>query len=311
MDAIEVASITKVYHSAAENPVKALGGVSFKVPPGKIYGLLGPNGAGKTTMVKILTTMAKPDSGYARIHGFDVTQDPLEVRRRIAVVLQQVAVDGMLSVKDNLWTYAYLQGLSSKEAGERIAPILEEFELEGKMNEMAQDLSLGTKRRLQVAKIFISNAQVLFLDECTTGMDPFMRRKILERIRSQARSGKTVLLTTQVLSEAEELCDHIIIIHRGHTLAAGTMRELRRLSHQTFRVQLTFQRSGADAGALLKGLGAAEFKTEGDQVEMLIKGEEASLLDKLSAISRQEPIRHFEVRGASLEDIFVELVGKT
>ncbi|MBI2069863.1 MAG: ABC transporter ATP-binding protein [Elusimicrobia bacterium] len=311
MNAIEAEHIQKVYIGAGKEPVRAADGISFAVPRGKIYGLLGPNGAGKSTMVKILTTITQPSSGRALVHGFDVARQPLDVRRHIAVVLQQTAVDGMLTVEDNLKTYAYLHGLPKQEAGKRIAAILEEFELGYKTREMAQDLSQGTKRRLQVAKIFLTDAPVVFLDECTTGMDPFMRRRVLERVRREAKNGKTVLLTTQVLSEAEELCDHIMIIHQGKTLASGNLRELRRLSKQTFRVRITFAQADGNLNGLLQNLKPAELNIEGENADLLFKGEEeTSLLDHLAAVSRKAPIKNFEVRGASLEDIFVDLVGE-
>jgi ABC-2 type transport system ATP-binding protein len=185
--------------------------------------------------------------------------------------------------------------------------LLEEFELGSQARETVQHLSLGTKRRIQVAKIFMVDSPVIFLDESTTGMDPLMRRRVLDRIRQEAKKGRTVLLTTQVLSEAEELCDTIMIINRGKNLASGSLQDLRRLSNRMFRVNMTFTRE-ADFQRLLQPLNPAELRVDGDSVEMLFKGEEALLLDKLAGIARSVPIRHFEVQGAGLEEIFVELV---
>jgi ABC-2 type transport system ATP-binding protein len=132
---------------------------------------------------------------------------------------------------------------------------------------------------------------------------------VLDRIKREARNGRTVLLTTQVLSEAEELCDRIMIVHQGKTLAAGSLQELRRLSTQVFRVSLTFA-TGRDMREHLQSLDPVDLRIEGERVELVFKGEEALLLGRLADLSRVVPIRHFEVRGAGLEDIFVELVGE-
>jgi ABC-2 type transport system ATP-binding protein len=293
MNVISVEDVRKVYAGGAAQPVRAVDGVSCEVPKGQIFGLLGPNGAGKTTLVKILTTVTVPTSGQARICGFDVVRQALDVRRQIAVVLQQTAVETLLTVEDNLRIYAYLHGVSAAEVQKRMDAVLDEFDLREKARETVQDLSLGTKRRVQVAKVFMVDSPVLFLDECTTGMDPLMRRRVLDRIRREARNGRTVLLTTQVLSEAEELCDRIMIMNHGKTLAAGNLQELRRLSTQMFRVTLTFAQD-RDVREQLELLHPVELRSEGERVEM----------------SRVSPIRHFEVRGAGLEDIFVDLVAE-
>jgi ABC-2 type transport system ATP-binding protein len=307
MNAITVEDIRKIYRGAGTEPVRAVDGVSFAVSQGQIYGLLGPNGAGKTTLVKILTTLTAPTSGRADIFGFDLVHQALDVRRQIVAVLQQTAVDGLLTVEDNLRIYAYLHGVGAEETRTRMATLLEEFELADQARQTVQHLSLGTKRRIQVAKIFMVDSPVIFLDESTTGMDPLMRRRVLDRIRLEAKSGRTVLLTTQVLSEAEELCDTIMIINRGKTLASGTLQDLRRLSNRMFRVTMSFARDG-DFQQLLQPLNPASLKVDGDTVDMLFKGEEAQLLGKLAEVARTVPIRHFEVQGAGLEEIFVELV---
>jgi len=308
MNAIEVKDLKKVYRSNRDEPVRALDGISFLVPQGCVFGLLGPNGAGKSTLVKILTTITSPTSGEATVLGRDVTRSPLEVRRQIAVVLQQTAVESLLTVQDNLLIYAYLHGVGRREAWKRMRSLVEEFDLADKLGETVYDLSIGTKRRVQVAKIFMLDSPVIFLDEATTGMDPFMKRRVMDRIRLEARNGRTVLLTTQVLSEAEQLCDTILIIDRGRTLASGTLQDLRRLSEQMFRVSLSFAGMDGDLVGRLEALKPVELKADGKSVEMLFRGKEASLLGELADISRSVPITHFEIRGADLEEIFMALV---
>ncbi len=167
--------------------------------------MLGPNGAGKSTLVKILSTITAPTSGRVHVLGRDVTREPQAVRKAMAVVLQQTAAESMLTVRDNLLIYAYLHGMSAAEAQKRASAIAEEFDLAGRLRDTVQELSIGTKRRIQVAKIFMLDTPLLILDEATTGMDPFMKRRVLDRLRAEVRKGRTILLTTQVLSEAEEL----------------------------------------------------------------------------------------------------------
>ena len=307
MNAIEVENIRKVYRSKDRETV-ALDGVSFEVPQGTIFGLLGPNGAGKTTLVKILTTITPPAGGHARIMGCDVARNPLEVRRRIAVVLQQTAVDGLLTVQDNLLIYAYLHHVPRHEAWKRMQAVVEEFELGEQLGQTVYDLSIGTKRRVQVAKIFMVDSPVIFMDEATTGMDPFMKRRVMDRIVAESRKGRTVLMTTQVLSEAEQLCDTILIIDRGRILASGTLEDLRRLSEQMFRVSLTFAAMDDNLASRLRDLQPVEFKVTGKSVEMLFRGTEASLLGELADVARTVPITQFEIHGADLEEIFMALV---
>ena len=306
--AVEVEDLHKSYRAKRGEPVHALNGVSFEVPAGRIHGLLGPNGAGKSTLVKLLSTISTPTSGRASVLGHDVVRDPLGARRQMAVVLQQAAAENLLNVRDNLAIYAALHGVPRELARRRIAAIVEEFELGDKLKTTVQELSLGTKRRIQVAKIFLLDAPLIVLDEATTGMDPLMRRRVLDRLRAEARQGRTILLTTQVLSEAEELCETIMILDRGRAMASGTLAELRRRATQTFRVSLVLAKPSPEAVALLGTLGAAELRVDGAIAELSFHGEESSLLAKLAELSRSVPIAQFEVRGPSLEEIFVSLV---
>ena len=310
MNAIEVSELTKVYRSKAAESIEALAGVSFQVEQGQIYGLLGPNGAGKSTLVKIVSTITTPTSGTAAVMGHDVVRRPLDARRQLAVVLQQTAAENLLTVRDNLLIYAYLHGVGSAEAQRRLQAVSDDFDLSERMRDTVQELSLGTKRRIQVAKVFMLDSPVIILDEATTGMDPLMKRRVMDRLRTEAENGRTILLTTQVLSEAEELCDKIMILDRGRAMAAGTLRELRRRSANLFRVSLTFADSNGNLETSLRSLNPLELEVDGHNVEMVFRGEEASLLGKLAEISRDLPIMHFEVRGPTLEEIFITLMGE-
>jgi ABC-2 type transport system ATP-binding protein len=310
-NAIEIQDLRKFYRSKGAEPVKALDGVSLQVPQGRIHGLLGPNGAGKSTLVKILSTITPPTSGHAGVMGFDVVQQSLAARKQLAVVLQQTATENLLTVRDNLLIYAYLHGVKSHAAQQRANAVAEEFELGGLLRDTVQELSLGTKRRIQVAKIFMLDTPVIILDEATTGMDPLMKRRVMDRLRQEARNGRTILLTTQVLSEAEELCESIMIIDHGRSMASGTLPELRKLSTHMFRVNLTFAETNDGLVRRLEALKPVQLEVNGKTVEMVFQGEESSLLGNLAEISRDTPILQFEVRGPTLEEIFIALMKET
>lgn len=208
-NALEVLDVHKTYRTRNGEVVHALNGISFQVPQGRIYGLLGPNGAGKSTLVKILSTITPLSSGRASVLGFDVTQQPLAVREQLAVVLQHTATENLLTVRDNLLIYAYLHGIKPAVAQQRLNAIVDEFELGERLRDAVQELSLGTKRRIQVAKIFMLETPLIILDEATTGMDPLMKRRVMDRLRAEARNGRTILLTTQVLSGAHGRLQHV------------------------------------------------------------------------------------------------------
>lgn len=307
-NAIEVADVHKTYHARNGELVHALNGISFQVPQGRIYGLLGPNGAGKSTLVKILSTITPLTSGRASVMGFETVRQPQAVREQLAVVLQQTATENLLTVRDNLLIYAYLHGVKSAVAQQRLRAVVDEFELGDRLRDTVQELSLGTKRRIQVAKIFMLEAPVIILDEATTGMDPLMKRRVMDRLRAEVRNGRTILLTTQVLSEAEELCESIMILDHGREMASGSLRELRKLSTHIFRVSLMFAGADGDLMGRLQKLNPVELQVDGNSAEMVFHGEEASLLGKLADLSRETPILQFEVRGPTLEEVFIALM---
>lgn len=176
---IEVENLVKVYRSGSRDEVRAVDGMSFTVTKGTIFGLLGPNGAGKSTMLRVLTTLSRATSGSVRILGVDVREKPLEVRRRLSAVLQDTAVELFLSVRDNLMTYARFHGLPNRTAITRADSVMQKFQLTSESDRKVQDLSGGFKRRVQVAKVFMVETPVLFLDEFSTGMDPILKREVM------------------------------------------------------------------------------------------------------------------------------------
>ncbi|HEV2385776.1 MAG TPA: ABC transporter ATP-binding protein [Candidatus Acidoferrales bacterium] len=307
---LEVRNLVKQYNVRGRPPVRAVDGISFAVRRGSIFGLLGPNGAGKTSLLKTLTTLLAPSGGRAEVEGFDVAAQPLEVRRRIALVLQETAVELFLSVRDNLLTYARFRGLGGGRARQRVEEVMERFHLTEHAHRKAQDLSGGTRRRVQVAKVFLTNTPVVFLDEFSTGMDPRLKRAVMDLLRAEAAGGRTIVLTTQVLGEAEELCDDILIMNRGRQVARGDLHSLKLLSAGVYEVALTFE---VLPDAIEEAVGALEplrARLSQNTVEFAIKAEEARVLGIVTELAKLGRALHVEVSGASLEDVFLQLTGE-
>ena len=313
--ALEVDNIVKVYPArrnglfgARREPVRAIDGLSFNVPRGSIFGMLGPNGAGKTTLLKILATLLQPSSGHARIESFDVVERPLEVRRRMSMVLQETAGEMFLSVRDNLLTYARFHGLAEAEGG--AAENMQLFDLTTEADRKVQDLSGGFRRRVQVAKVFLVKTPVLFLDEFSTGMDPILKRAVMDALRKESARGRTIVLTTQILSEAEELCDDILILNKGRQIARGDLHALKLLSQDVYEVAITFESLPAGIEHEIAAQHPVRSRINGNTLEFCVKAREAEALEIVAALAKKGRVLRVEIGGASLEDIFVELTQK-
>ncbi len=305
--ALSVENLVKVYRRRGQPEVRAVDGLSFSVRRGQIFGLLGPNGAGKSTTLKILTTLVQPTAGRAAVLGHEVTSRPLQVRRSISAVLQEHAVEMFLSVRDNLLTFARFHGIAAAEARRRANDVIASFRLGPELDRKAQDLSGGYRRRVQVAKIFMVDTPVLFLDEFSTGMDPVLKRRVMEMLRAEARRGRTIVLTTQILSEAEELCDDILIIHRGRQVARGDLHALKLLSEGVYEVVLTFDSVPPGIEERLRPLAPLRLDVNHNTVKMAVKADEVRVLEHVTDLARSSRPLRIELSGASLEDVFVQL----
>ena len=220
--AIEVRGLRKSYTA-----VQVLKGVDFDVARGSIFALLGSNGAGKTTIVRILSTLLKPDGGTARVDGFDVLSQPARVRESISLTGQFAAVDEILTGRENLVMIAELRHV--KGPGTVADELLERFGLAEAGGRRVSTYSGGMRRRLDIAMSLIGDPRIIFLDEPTNGLDPEGRIEVWQVVQGLADSGTTVLLTTQYLDEAEKLADRIAILHDGTIIVSGTLEELRKL----------------------------------------------------------------------------------
>jgi ABC-2 type transport system ATP-binding protein len=220
--AIQVHGLQKSYQK-----LQVLKGVDFDVARGSIFALLGSNGAGKTTIVRILTTLLKPDDGTTRVDGFDVLSQPARVREAISLTGQFAAVDEILTGRENLIMVAKLRHV--KSVGKVADDLLERFGLADAAGRRVSTYSGGMRRRLDIAMSLVGNSPIIFLDEPTTGLDPEGRIEVWQVIQNLADSGTTVFLTTQYLDEAEKLANRIAILHEGTIIVSGTLEELRKL----------------------------------------------------------------------------------
>jgi len=294
--------------------VTALDGVDLTVPTGSVLGLLGPNGAGKTTIVRILTTLLRPDEGSAEVAGVDVLKRPRDVRRRIGLSGQYAAVDEYLTGFENLDMIGRLYHLGARRSRERARELLASFRLEDAADRPSKTYSGGMRRRLDLAGALVANPPVIFLDEPTTGLDPRGRADMWEVIQNLVAGGTTLLLTTQYLEEADLLADEIVVIDHGRIIAQGTSDQLKSQVGGE-RLELTVQDGGRldEAARLLEPLGVSPAVldvsrrgllmpvTGGAQVltEALRRLDEASLV--LDDVGLRRP---------TLDDVFLSLTGR-
>jgi ABC-2 type transport system ATP-binding protein len=293
--------------------VEAVRGVSFEIEQGELYGLLGPNGAGKTTTIKMLITLLIPTKGTASVLGFDVVKDAREVRKRIGYVFGgERGVYERLSGLDNLRYFAELYGVPPKEIRPRIDYLLDLVGLKGREKERAEGYSRGMKQRLHIARGLLHDPPVVFLDEPTIGLDPVGARELRATIASLADAGKTILLTTHYMFEADALCDRIAVINRGEIVAQGTPADLKRGVAEGAVVEVEVFGLPEGTAERVRGLtGVLSVSVEErEQAQVLIVQTQSDLelthsilgtLDgaNVGRISRREP---------TLEDAYVSLV---
>jgi ABC-2 type transport system ATP-binding protein len=224
MSCIEIHALSKSYNS-----VVAVDAIDLNVKSGQVFGFLGPNGAGKSTVIKLLTTLIQPNNGTISVLGINALEEPLEIRKKIGVVLQQPSYEPTLSVEKSLEKYGMMWNIDKKTRKKRTEQLLESFELTEIRKKNMEDLSIGQRRRVQVAREFMHDMDLLFLDEPTVGLDPSARRKLLDFLKNKVKeTGMTIFYTTHVLTEAEYLCDNIAIINNGKIITVDSPNELKK-----------------------------------------------------------------------------------
>jgi ABC-2 type transport system ATP-binding protein len=320
---VDARGVERVYR-AKPRPIRALDGIDLQVEPGELFGLLGPNGAGKTTLIKILTTLLLPTGGSARVFGFDVARETKRIRRIMNMVAGgEQSGYGILTVREQLWMFSQFYGLPTFDGWRRVDELIGIVGLDGQRLQKVSSLSTGQRQKMNLARGLLNDPWILFLDEPTLGLDVSAARSVRELVVEwrAAAPGRTVLLTTHYMAEADELCDRIAIVDRGRILHVGTSAELKRLVQREsiFRLELDRLQGGVHALARLPGVvsavddGAQAGATGGRQtvVVRLVLGDDAALGGvvgalgplgaRIVALQKSEP---------SLEDVFVELVGR-
>ncbi|SRR5579875_585855 len=304
MLSVEARSLSKSYGN-----VPAVDSIDLSVGPGKIFGFLGPNGAGKTTTIKLLTTLIPPTSGRVSILGIDASRDPLGIRKKIGVVLQQPSYEPNLTVERSLEKYGMMWDVDSRTRRERTEELLAAFDLEDIRKKKNDDISIGQRRRVQVAREFMHDMDLLFLDEPTVGLDPSARRGLLDYIRGKVRDGLTIFFTTHILEEAEYLCDEIAIINRGRIIAVDTPDELKNKfgREKTIKIRLG---GTHDISSMLEGLASYDIShDEGTVITIHSADSERALARILQVLSSNNiGVEDLSVVPTSLEEIFLKVV---
>jgi ABC-2 type transport system ATP-binding protein len=308
--AIEAENLFKTY----PGDLRALDGLSFAVEEGTVFGLLGPNGAGKSTAVRIVTTLARPDSGSARVAGHDVLADPAKVRNAIGVVGQRAGADREATARENLRLSARLHGMRGTEREARIDELLERFGLSEAADRIVRGFSGGMERRLDIALALVHRPRVLFLDEPTTGLDPEVRADMWHEIERLGREeGMTVLLTTHYLEEADRLAAQLAIVDRGKVVATGSPDELKReLSGDAVQVELDQAQLNGARPVLERIAGIAEVSVDGRTVRARAEDGARAVPAVLAALDTHGvAVASVTVARPSLDDVYLRYAGRS
>jgi len=294
--------------------ITALDGIDLDVAPGGIFGLLGPNGAGKSTTVGILTTRVRPTSGTAWISGLDVWRDQTAAKRQIGVVAQRPNLDFALTAREILLFHGAYFGLSSRERTERANALLERFQLTDRGDQLVRGFSGGMMQRMSIARAMMHDPQVLFLDEPSVGLDPQTRLLLWEIIREYNQKGRTILLTTHNMEEADSLCQQLAIIDHGRIIASGTPAELKASIPGGFLLRLRF---GHHSAPLLERLATlpsvTEVRASGDTGADLYASRGGSLIPEIvnAAAAFGVELSDVHISEPSLENLFLHHTGRS
>jgi ABC-2 type transport system ATP-binding protein len=288
----------------------ALRDLDLQVPAGSVLGLLGHNGAGKTTAIRILTTLALPTTGRARVAGFDVVEQPAEVRSRLGLAGQSATVDGLLSARKNLEMVGRLYHLPRADARRRADELIERLGLTDAADRLVRTYSGGMRRRLDLAASLVARPPVLFLDEPTTGLDPQSRNDLWDLLRELVGDGATLVLTTQYLEEADRLADDIVVLDRGRVAATGSPAELKlRVGGERLEVTVGSDQELAPAVAALEGFADGASDADGLRVTIPVRPG-TRLMEVARALDgAQVAVTDVHRREATLDDVFLTLTG--
>ena len=305
MSCITTNSLSKLYDDIA-----AVDGINLDVKSRQVFGFLGPNGAGKSTTIKLLTTLIQPTGGSITILGTDAIKHPLKVRNRIGVVLQQPSYEPTLTVEKSLEKYGMMWNVDRKQRKDKVEELIESFDLQEIRKKKNEDLSIGQRRRVQVAREFMHEMELLFLDEPTSGLDPSARRKLLDFLKNKVKTGLTIFYTTHVLTEAEYLCDKIAIINKGKIIAVDSPDELKNRfgDEKTIKIHI----AGIQQNLLNLLAGIQDCKIDfnsGTNITIYSNKSELVLMEVLQLLNKNNVIiEDLSAMPTNLEEIFIKAV---
>ncbi|QDI88830.1 ABC transporter ATP-binding protein [Candidatus Nitrosopumilus sp. SW] len=305
MSCIEVRHLSKSYGS-----IKAVDDIVLSVKPGQVFGFLGPNGAGKSTTIKLLTTLIPPSNGSLTILGIDAIKNPLDVRHKIGVVLQQPSYEPTLSVEKSLDKYGMMWNVTKSERKKRMEQLLKDFDLVEIRKKRNEDLSIGQRRRVQVAREFMHDMDLLFLDEPTVGLDPTARRKLLDYLKNKVNTGLTIFYTTHILTEAEYLCDEIAIIDKGKIVTVDSPEALKSKFGKEKTIKIHLLEKNSKISNLLNGIDDCKINFEsGTNIVIHSEQSELVLLKVLKILNDNNiEIEDLSAVPTNLEEIFLKMV---
>ena len=306
MSCIEVHSLSKSYSS-----ILAVDTIDLSVEAGQVFGFLRTNGAGKATVIKLLTTLIQPDSGQISVLGVNAIKEPLKIRKKIGVVLQQPSYEPTLSVEKSLEKYGMMWNVDKKTRQIRTEELLESFELTQIRKKKNEDLSIGQRRRVQVAREFMHDMDLLFLDEPTVGLDPSARRKLLDFLKNKVKdTGMTIFYTTHVLTEAEYLCDNIAIINNGKIITVDSPNELKNRFGNEKTIKIHVSEQFIQLPNLLKDIPDCNIeKSDGIIITIHSTNSEIVLMNILKILNQNNiPISDLSAMPTNLEEIFLKVV---
>ena len=305
MSCIDVSHLSKSYGS-----VNAVDDLILSVKRGQVFGFLGPNGAGKSTTIKLLTTLIRPSSGSLSILGIDAILHPLKIRDKIGVVLQQPSYEPTLSVEKSLDKYGMMWDIPKTERNKRMEQLLTDFDLVEIRKKRNEDLSIGQRRRVQVAREFMHDMELLFLDEPTVGLDPEARRKLLDYLKNKVKTGLTIFYTTHILSEAEYLCDKIAIIDKGKILTVDSPDDLKNQFGKEKTIKIHLLKKQSDIDSLLVDIPDYEINFDtGTTIIIHSEQSELILLRVLKILNENNiDIEDLSAVPTNLEEIFLKMM---
>jgi len=305
MSCIEVNHLSKSYGS-----IRAVDNLVLSVKSGQVFGFLGPNGAGKSTTIKLLTTLIPPSGGTLLILGVDAISNPLQIRHKIGVVLQQPSYEPTLSVEKSLDKYGMMWNVPKIERKKRMEQLLKDFDLVEIRKKRNEDLSIGQRRRVQVAREFMHDMELLFLDEPTVGLDPSARRKLLDYLKNKVKTGLTIFYTTHILSEAEYLCNEIAIIDKGKIITVDSPDALKQRFGKEKTIKIHLLKKQPEISSLLTGILDCKINFE-NGTNIVIHSEQSELvLLKVLKILNDNGIEIEDLSAVptNLEEIFLKMM---